>query len=198
MRATGRAARRCRDCRITSLVGAERAYGCERRRAGRGRCQPMTAVGGRMRPRDGRAMASTGTVEALSATRPLQGGSRPSSIGWAAAARSGHYAPVGLALVGVAMLAFEVALARWLPTRLKERGRPSREAWLVLPRLVTSWVAVALVASAVSPAAAVAFSGLVAAVYLIVVLARARGLPEFARQLRRMGEPDAWRGTERR
>jgi hypothetical protein len=64
-----------------------------------------------------------------------------------------------------------------------------------------TWLAVVLVASAVSPAAAATLLlivGLAAAVYLIVLLARAvRGLPEFVRQLRRIGDPDAWRGIER-
>jgi hypothetical protein len=37
---------------------------------------------------------------------------------------------------------------------------------------------------------------LVACCFVIVLLARGlRGLPEFARQVRRIGEPDAWRGT---
>jgi hypothetical protein len=65
-----------------------------------------------------------------------------------------------------------------------------------------TWMAVILVVSAVSPTAAAALLlivGLVIAVYLIVLLARGvRGLPEFVRQLRRIGEPDAWRGIERR
>jgi hypothetical protein len=35
-------------------------------------------------------------------------------------------------------------------------------------------------------------------VLLIVLLTRGvRGFPEFVRQLRRIGEPDAWRGTKR-
>jgi hypothetical protein len=37
---------------------------------------------------------------------------------------------------------------------------------------------------------------LVACCFVLVLLARGvRGLPEFARQVRRIGEPDAWRGT---
>jgi hypothetical protein len=65
-----------------------------------------------------------------------------------------------------------------------------------------TWVAVILVLTPVSPTAAAALmliGGLAAAVYLIVQLARGvRGLPEFVRQLRRIGEPDAWRGIQRR
>jgi hypothetical protein len=124
-------------------------------------------------------------------------------LGWqAAGARFGQYALVGLALFGVAMLAFEVALARWLAARLNEQGRSPREAWRRLPRSAIAWMAVVFIVSAVSPTAAAAILlivGLVAAVYLIVRLAHGvRGLPEFARQLRRIGEPDAWRGIERR
>jgi hypothetical protein len=114
-------------------------------------------------------------------------------------ARSGHYAPVGLALLGVAMIAFEVALAGWLAARLREQGRSPREAWRWLPRSTVTWTGMILVVRAVSPTAAGALLltvGLVAAICLIVLLARGvRGLPEFARQLRRIGEPDAWRGT---
>jgi ABC-type Fe3+-siderophore transport system permease subunit len=116
-------------------------------------------------------------------------------------ARSGHYAPVRLALLGVAMIAFEVALAGWLAARLREQGRSPREAWRWLPRSAITWTGVILVVRAESPTAAVALLlmvGLVAAICLIVLLARGvRGLPEFARQLRRIGEPDAWRGTKR-
>lgn len=116
-------------------------------------------------------------------------------------ARFGHYAPVGLALLGVAMLAFEVGVAMWLAARLKEQGRSPREAWRRLPRSAITWMAVVLVVNAVSPTAAAAILltvCLVAAVYLIVLLAHGvRGLPELARQLRRIGDPDAWRGIER-
>jgi hypothetical protein len=88
-----------------------------------------------------------------------------------------------------------VRLAAWL----KEDGRSPLEAWRQLPRLMMTWFAVALVVSAASPSAAVALLGLVAVVRLIVLLTRGvRGLPEFARQVGRIGQPDAWRGTERR
>jgi hypothetical protein len=112
---------------------------------------------------------------------------------------SGHHVPVALPLLGVVILALEFALAGWLAVRLKAHGRSRRELWRLLPRLTTTWVAVALVVSAVSPTAAADLLGLAAILYLIVVLTRGvRGLPEFARQLWRIGEPDAWRGTEGR
>ena len=114
----------------------------------------------------------------------------------------GQDAPVGLALLGVAMLAFEIAITRWAAIELQEQGRSPREAWRRLPQSAFTWVAVILVVSAVSPSAGGVLLGIVvtvAAVYLIVLLARGlRGLPEFARQLRRIGDPDAWRGIERR
>jgi hypothetical protein len=100
------------------------------------------------------------------------------------------------------MLAFEVGVAVWLAARLKEQGRSPREAWRRLPRSAITWMAVIFVVGAVSPTAAAAILlivGLVAAFYLVVLLVHGvRGLPEFARQLRRIGEPAAWRGIERR
>jgi hypothetical protein len=109
--------------------------------------------------------------------------------------------PVGLALLGVAMLAFEVALTRWVALRLVEQGRPPREAWRRLPRSPFTWLGVTLVAGAVSTTAATVLMMtvlLMVAVHLTVLLARGvRGLPAFARQVRRMGDPDAWRGIER-
>ena len=121
-------------------------------------------------------------------------------------AGSRPYASVGLALLGVAMLTFEVAFARWLAARLKEQGRSPREAWRWLPRSAITWTGIILVVHAVSPTAAgvlLVIVGSVAAIYLIVLLIvlltrGVRGFPEFVRQLRRIGEPDAWRGTKRR
>jgi hypothetical protein len=108
---------------------------------------------------------------------------------------------VALALVAVAILVYEVVLTRWFAARLVEQGRSPREAWSRLPRSPVLWVAVILVVSAVSPAAGAVLFGiafLVGSVFVIVLVVRGvRGLPEFARQVRRIGDPDAWRGIER-
>lgn len=106
-----------------------------------------------------------------------------------------------LALFGVALLAYEVAVAVWLAARLAEQGRPRREAWLMIPRSALTWFAVIFVVGWVSApvAGALMVIGLlVIVVFLVVLLVRGvRGLPEFVREVRRIGEPGAWRGTER-
>jgi hypothetical protein len=56
--------------------------------------------------------------------------------------------------------------------------------------LLVSWV------SPLAAAVLLMIVVLVACCFVLVLLARGvRGLPEFARQVRRIGEPDAWRGT---
>lgn len=109
---------------------------------------------------------------------------------------------MGLALAGVAILAFKVALARWTAARLVAHGQSPRQAWLWLVQAPFTWMGVILVVYAVSPTAAAVLFGLVflvTVVFFTVVVARGvRGLPEFARQVRRIGDPDAWRGIEHR
>jgi len=108
---------------------------------------------------------------------------------------------VALALLGCALLAYEVALARWTAAWLTEQGRSPWPAWRWLTRSGITWLGVILIVDWVSPPAAGAIFVVVALVtvaWLVVVLVRGvRGLPEFVRQVRRIGDPDAWRGIER-
>lgn len=108
---------------------------------------------------------------------------------------------VKLALFGGALLAYEVVVARSLAARLAEQGRPRREARLMIPRSALTWMAATFVLGWVSPPAAGALMVVVLSaivVFLVVLLVRGvRGLPEFARQVRHIGEPAVWRATER-
>lgn len=100
--------------------------------------------------------------------------------------------------MGVAILAGEIALARWLASKLRARGEPTWPAWRHLGQSSLTWLAVILIVVAISPTAAeplIAVVFVVAVVFLVVLLVRGvRGLPEFAREVRQIGNPDAWRG----
>jgi hypothetical protein len=102
----------------------------------------------------------------------------------------------------MATLVYEVVITKWLAARLVEQGRSPREAWRRMLQAPFMWMGVILIVSAVSPTTAAVLFGIVflwVAVVLIVGVARGmRSLPEFARQVRRIGDPDAWRGIERR
>jgi hypothetical protein len=105
-----------------------------------------------------------------------------------------------MALAGCAMLALGFALTIWEAARLTEQGRSPRAAWQWRLRSPFTWMALVLVVGSVSPPAGAALFGIVmlaTLALLVVFLVRGvRGLPAFARQVRRIGEPDAWRGTE--
>jgi hypothetical protein len=105
---------------------------------------------------------------------------------------------LGYALGGLVMLAWEVALTRWIVAELAKQGRPTRQAWRRVPLSPITWAAVICLVWSVSAAAAGVLMGVIlvlAFVFVLVLLARGvRGLPQFARELRRMGDPEAWRG----
>jgi len=105
---------------------------------------------------------------------------------------------VGIGLVGVALLALEVVLSKSMANQLAEQGRPTRPAWIHFWSAPFTWGGVVFVVAAVNPTAAAAL-GLticlvVLAFSLVLIVRGVRGLPEFIRGVRRIGDPDAWRG----
>jgi hypothetical protein len=105
---------------------------------------------------------------------------------------------IGYALFGVALLAWKISLIRWEASLLAKGGLPTRGAWRRLPRSGITWIAVIAIVSSFSPmGAGVLMAGVfvVSVAFVVLLLVRGvRGLPEFARQVRRIGDPAAWRG----
>jgi hypothetical protein len=91
-------------------------------------------------------------------------------------------------------------LLRWSVARdLRAKGQPTQLAWQGLWSSPLIWMGAILIVGFVSPAAGGVLIGTLIAIYLVffaVLFARGiRGLPAFWRRVRRIGEPDAWRGN---
>lgn len=105
---------------------------------------------------------------------------------------------VGLALLGVGMIAWEVSLSWRMATALKAHGHSPGPAWrrLALPQL--AWFGLIFVAGAVSEVAAAVLFGLMLLVmgtYVVILVSRGiRSAPAMVREVRRIGDPAAWRG----
>jgi uncharacterized membrane protein YadS len=100
--------------------------------------------------------------------------------------------------VGAFLIAIAVGISGWGAAQLKKRDEPTRRAWQLLLRSGNLWIGMVLLISAFSPVAAGALLVAILVVvttFFVVLLSRGvRGLPEFWRRLRRIGDPAAWRG----
>ena len=108
---------------------------------------------------------------------------------------------VASAIVGVLLVALALSIAIWTAGVLRRRGEPTRVAWVHLVQSPTLWFGVVLLLSTFSPWAAGAVLAMLVlfhVTFLIVLLIRGvRGLPEFVRRVRSIGDPAAWRGESR-
>jgi hypothetical protein len=116
----------------------------------------------------------------------------PYRVGWTRRSPPGTMACVGMALLGAAMILYEVALWATLAARgLRHRGDPTTRAWRGAMRSLIAWLGVILLVAAVSVTAA-GILMLVAAVIAVVQIAR--GIRDFPAVWRLLGDPAAWRG----
>jgi len=100
-------------------------------------------------------------------------------------------AGVGMALLGAALILYEVALWAAVARRLRHRGDPTTRAWRGAMRSLIAWLGVILLVAAVSVTAA-GILMLLAAVIAVVQIVR--GIRDFPAVRRLLGNPAAWRG----
>jgi len=101
---------------------------------------------------------------------------------------------VGIAVLGIGMVAWAAGLSVWLAQRLRAAGRDTAPARRFLLHSAIGWAGVVLIVMSLNSA----FGAALAVTLLVVCCVQVvRGVRRFPQVWRTLGDPDAWRGNGR-
>lgn len=95
-----------------------------------------------------------------------------------------------MVITGVALLALSAGFSAWVARWLRREGRSTAPAWKMFARSATTWSGLILLTTAIN---AIAGGVLILAAVGFGLLQIVRGVREFPRVWRRIGDPVAWR-----